>query len=556
MNIHKVARLLPPILVALGIASLMLYAYRNLPARPFAADDYQWLLNVRGLSFAEITRKAFDPGAQTHFYRPLIWLLFWAQARAFGFAPHGFHAVSLALHLLNAALLGWLVYRLTKDEGRRTKDERRPSWSLVVRLSSVLVAIAIVALHPAPFEAVVWVSAQSELLAAALLLVALHLWLTTKDEGRRTKDDRLRHTQSFRLSPLVFRPWSLLATLVLALALLTKESAVIGLPLLMLLGRRLRTKNQEPRTKNQSTAKPENQVPSIKHHEQRTLLNSQFSIPNFTPYIPPTLVTLAYIALQIVIERRNYLLAQGGYGLGPQVVLNPLRSLALIVAPLRGTEHADNAWLVPVGALVAAFLLLIFVGDAWFRFRRLQSPISNLYLPTVVALALTLLPTAPFTSPPDSRYLYLPVMAAGLVLIWTMDDGQWTIRSRYELAHGLSSIVYRRGIAVCSLVVILALGWWASSELHVREGRFAAASGPGGSLWRVAQATCAEARPDRVVIVEPPVAAPHVEAIVELACGDETGTKIVGGDQVEGAIKGHTVVITFPNGSAEVQRRT
>ena len=112
MSTPKAARLIPPLLLALGIATLTLYTYRNLPARAFAADDYQWLLNVRGLSFAEIMRKAFDPGAQTHFYRPLIWLLFWAQTRAFGFGPPGFHAVSLTLHLLNAALLGWLVYRL------------------------------------------------------------------------------------------------------------------------------------------------------------------------------------------------------------------------------------------------------------------------------------------------------------------------------------------------------------------------------------------------------------------------------------------------------------
>src|SRR4051812_4001253 len=112
MKGDKAATVLLPILAALAIVALTLYAYRELPARPFAADDYQWLLNVRGLSFGEVMRKAFDPGAQSHFYRPLVWLLFWAQARAFGLDPRGFHAVSLALHLLNAGLLGTLVYRL------------------------------------------------------------------------------------------------------------------------------------------------------------------------------------------------------------------------------------------------------------------------------------------------------------------------------------------------------------------------------------------------------------------------------------------------------------
>src|SRR3954454_15468043 len=98
--------------LTVAIVALTLYAYRELPARPFAADDYQWLLNVRGLSFGTVARKAFDPAAQSHFYRPLIWLLFWAQTRAFGLDPRGFHTVSLGLHLLNAGLLGWLFYRL------------------------------------------------------------------------------------------------------------------------------------------------------------------------------------------------------------------------------------------------------------------------------------------------------------------------------------------------------------------------------------------------------------------------------------------------------------
>src|SRR4051794_37301395 len=101
MRDRTAASLILPILAVLAIVALTLYAYRELPARPFAADDYQWLLSVRGLSFGEVARRAFDPAAQSHFYRPLIWLLFWAQTRVFGLDPRGFHAVSLGLHLLN-----------------------------------------------------------------------------------------------------------------------------------------------------------------------------------------------------------------------------------------------------------------------------------------------------------------------------------------------------------------------------------------------------------------------------------------------------------------------
>jgi hypothetical protein len=519
--------------LAAAIVALTLYSYRELFARPFAADDYQWLLNVRGLSLGTVARNAFDPGAQSHFYRPLIWLLFWAQTRAFGIDPRGFHAVSLALHLLNAFLLGWLAYRLTNDQGRTTNDETRYSWSFVLGRSSALVAIAIVALHPAPFEAVVWISAQSELLAAALLLAALHLWLcrrTANDERRMTNEESGANPRFF-----VVRPWSILATLMLSLALLTKESAVIGLPLLMLLGRRSGDRRQETgsRIKNQES-RIKNQVSTIR------------------PYILPTLLTLAYVGLQVAIERRNYLLAQGGYGIGPQLVLNPLRSLALLVAPLAGSEHADAAWLAPVGALLALMLLGFMIYDLRLRLGQWGRSSVVHHLSSaglVLALALTLLPTAPFSSPPDSRYLYLPVMVAALLVIFAICDLQFTMKSRHRVTD-------RRGIVFGSLFFVLALSWWASGELHAREGRFAAASGPAGSLWRVASAVCAESHPDRMVIVDPPLAPPHAEAIVGLACGDATRAKIVGREQVTKAIKGHTVVIAFPNGSAEIEQRT
>jgi hypothetical protein len=511
--------------IAAAIAALTLYAYRELFARPFAADDYQWLLNVRGLSFGQLLRQAFDPRAQSHFYRPLVWLLFWAQTRAFGLDPRGFHAVSLALHLLNAGLLGWLAFRLApklRIENGKLRVSVRSS-ILNSQFSIPLLAMAIVVLHPAPFEAVVWVSAQSELLAAGLLLVALHLWL-----GRvRAKETRGQGGFQRHL-PIPLSPRLLVSSIALGLALLAKESAVIGLPLLFLLGQANR------QTSNLQTDKPA-------------------SLERYTPYLLPTLLTLGYVALQIGIERRNYLLAQGGYGFGPQLLLNPLRSLALIVAPLPSTEHADAAWLVPLGALVALVLLIFWLADFGFGRRSPQSQIVNPKSKGALALALTLLPTAPFVSPPDSRYLYLPVMAAALLIALGLDEGRRTKDQRQLwLASSLWSFVFR----LSSWVLILGIVWAAQGELHEREWRFAAASGPGGSLWHLASAVCAESRPDRMVVVEPPLAPPHVEAIVGLSCGEHTRARVVGRDQIDKAIKGYSVVIGFPNGSAEVERRT
>jgi len=517
-------RTLAGTLVVLAIGALTLYTYRELPARLFAGDDYQWLLNVRSLSFGQLLRRAFDVGGQTHFYRPLVWVLFWVQACAFDLDPRGYHAVSLALHLLNAGLLGLLAYRLQTGDWR-LEIVSSARQSPISNLQSALLVAAFVALHPAPFEAVVWISAQSELLAAALLLVALHLWLSrqlTTDDQRPTVDSTSGIKRRPVLQSVVGGQWSLLATLALGLALLAKESAVIGLPLLILIER--------------------SNVQTFKRLNMRRL----------APYLLPSLITLGYIALQVIVERRNYLLQQGGYGVGWQIVLNPLRSLALVVAPLAGTEHADAEWLVPVGALVALALLVILVRGSCGA-RRL-----------VLALGLTLLPTAPFAAPPNSRYLYLPVMAAALLLSAGLSRLQPYTRQVDSPIHQDAnppsfSVLHKLGAFVpwwFILILVLGGGFWmwaAAGELHEREWRFAAGGGPGGSLWRLAESVCHERRPDRMIMIEPPIAGPVVEAIIHLSCGAKVRPMIVGRDQVAGAIKGTSVVISFPNGSAVVE---
>jgi hypothetical protein len=497
------ARRALPLSLALLAAALALYAYRELPGRPFAADDYQWLLNVRDRSFGRVLERALDPGSQTHFYRPLVWLLFWGQAQLFGLNPWGYHVVSLALHLLNATLLAALMWRLTRDEGRGMRDEETRS-SLIIHPSSLVFAFA--ALHPAPFEAVVWISAQSELLAAGLLLGALHLWRSALT------------ARFFGATPL----FVLAATALLGAALLTKESAAIGLGLLVL-------------------------MPGTTWRRRLTALAL------------PVAVTGAYLALQAQILARNEIVRSDGYGLGPQLLLNPLRTLGLVAAPLPGTQYGDAWWLPWVGGAVVLVLgLALLAGwmrDAGSR-KNLPYPSSLIPHPSSLALLLVLLPTAPFASPPDSRYTYLPVMAFALLLGLVVAGGLyrwWPAAEEPRRSHAwLAALLGRWGIVGCAL----ALAWAASGELAAREGRFAAASGPGGSLWRLAQAECGAARPARIIVVEPPLAPPHAEAIIRLACGDQTRPVIVGRDGVEDALRERSLVVAFPGGGAQVERRT
>ncbi|MEN9937967.1 MAG: hypothetical protein RLZZ387_4546 [Chloroflexota bacterium] len=498
-----------PAALALLAAGLVLHAYRELPGRPFAADDYQWLLNVRGLTWGEVTSRAFDAGAQTHFFRPIVWLLFWLQGRAFGLDPAPYHAVSLALHLLNTALLTLIAWRLWQVQREALGIERdsiggdeQPG-----RASVPLVACCLffVALHPAPFEAVVWVSAQSELLAALFLLLALHLWLPPGLAEER---------------PGLLVGRVLLATLALGLALLAKESAVIGLGLLLLIG---------PPTR----------------HGPLALRLGLFAVP--------IALTAAYLALQADILARNEIIRGAGYGLGPQLLLNPLRTLGLVAAPLPGTQYGDAPWLPWAGALLVG----VWIGDVGlWAVRGGRNPACHLRM--ALAVALTLLPTAPFTSPPDSRYVYLPVLAfaalAGVRLGRPGAEGQ---RPRAENQGPRTTHAGRWTFAarLSSLALLLALAWWSAGELAVREWRFSAASGPGGSLWRLVSAECAAAPPSRVVVVDPPLAPPHAEAIVRLSCGPEMRAVVTGRDGLEDALRPGALVVAFPGGGAQVEQR-
>ncbi len=499
-----------PVLIGLGLAGLTLYAYRNLPGRPFAADDYQWLLNVQDHDLGALLRAAFDPAEQTHFYRPLVWMLFWVQLRLFGLEPLGFHLVSLGLHLLNAGLLGALAYRLAPPADDTQSAPGQTVQNTKLKPQNVaLLAAALAALHPAPFEAVAWVSAQSELLAAALLLAMLHLWA-----GRRPLS-----------GAAALDPWPLAATLALALALLAKESAAIGLGLLALL----------------EWCRP---APS---GGRASLRRSALRLA------PAGLLTLGYLLLQVQIGGRNYLLGSGGYGLGWQLAQNPLRSLALIAAPLPGTERADAAWLPQLGAAVAVPLgLLLLAAIPAGLLARPASAGARCRIGAVLALLLTLLPTAPFVSPPDSRYLYLPVFAAALLLALLVSQGHQASHSPASAPKLKTQNIAAWLLVLCALVLL----WQAPGEVAGREGRFAAATGPGGSLWRLASGLCAAETPQRLLVVDPPLAGPHAEAIVRLACGPHVRPMVVARDQIEQAIEPNSVVVAFPNGSAEIERRT
>lgn len=91
-------------------------------------------------------------------WHPLTWCSHAADLALFGENPAGHHAVSIALHAINAALLLLLLVRLTN------------------RLAPSIAVAVIFAFHPLQVESVAWISERKNLLCMFFLLLCGHAY--------------------------------------------------------------------------------------------------------------------------------------------------------------------------------------------------------------------------------------------------------------------------------------------------------------------------------------------------------------------------------------------
>lgn len=122
-------------------------------------------LLVRGL-LADLWAVGDQPIVDSGYYRPLMLLSLAIDRALFGLAPWGYHLHSLAWHLLCVGLLHQLLRRLAEPP-------------------AALAGAVLLGLHPLNSEAVIWIAARNDLIAAALSLAALLvLWPTRAAAGR------------------------------------------------------------------------------------------------------------------------------------------------------------------------------------------------------------------------------------------------------------------------------------------------------------------------------------------------------------------------------------
>jgi hypothetical protein len=275
----------------------------------------------------------------------LLWLLL--NYKLFGLSPAGWHVTSLLIHLLAT----WLVFVLAK---RLTSDY------LVAALAALLFGI-----HPAHIEAVAWVSGITDSLMTLFFVATVILYLKSRTGSRASL---------------------LLSLLFYSLSILTKEPAVVFVPLILCY--ELLVGKKEPYTR-------------------------------FLKILPFLLVTGVYFIVRVKVLG----------GLGHQLTSLPISTLALTIPSVLWFYVNHLVWPLPLSAFYDA----TYVSGGWLFWGPLAGVLSATIIYVILArhsaLVLflgcwVLLPILPllnlslfkFGEIVHDRYLYLPSVAFCIVI--------------------------------------------------------------------------------------------------------------------------------------------
>ncbi|HOX22720.1 MAG TPA: hypothetical protein PLL10_04585, partial [Elusimicrobiales bacterium] len=152
------------LLVVLAASFLALYpclgnGFTNWDDGTYLLDN-PWVLSLESGNFVRIFSSLHQG-----LYKPLVFVTFALEHYFFGFNPFVYHAVNLAFHLANCALVFLLVERLSA------------SWS------AAFVTALLFGIHPMHVESVAWVSERKDMLYSFFFLLSAWLYLRYRDKG-------------------------------------------------------------------------------------------------------------------------------------------------------------------------------------------------------------------------------------------------------------------------------------------------------------------------------------------------------------------------------------
>jgi len=190
------------LIVVLGVT-----IYFNSLFNPFIWDDTHLILkNVLVRNFSNFTKLFqgniyYIPGEiiEVNYYRPLQSISYMLDYSLYGLKPFGYHLTNMLLHILNAILVYFLLFIITKKRS--------------IAFISGLLFVA----HPVHTQAVAYISTRADLLVGTFILLSTIFFVIYANYKR------IRRNILYFLSILCF-----------VLALLSKELAII-LPLVLIL---------------------------------------------------------------------------------------------------------------------------------------------------------------------------------------------------------------------------------------------------------------------------------------------------------------------------------
>ena len=202
--------------LAVGFVSLVLAVYGPSLNFQFILDDHRFTSDPRIQEsghvwdyFASYVWSQFT-GGPASFYRPVFILWMRINFLLAGLSSRGWHLLSIAKHLLVAALLAILVWRLLRD------------WL------AGLAAVALFALHPAQTESVSWVTVPDPLAAAGILGALLfYLRYVNFDSPQAPTRGKKSRKKSATDNNERSAQWMFASAGAYFAALLSKETAVV-----------------------------------------------------------------------------------------------------------------------------------------------------------------------------------------------------------------------------------------------------------------------------------------------------------------------------------------
>jgi glycerol uptake facilitator-like aquaporin len=206
--VKRLAKLSTPTLTLI-IFIFGLLVYVNSLSNGFIWDDEEQVINNPFIQnwgnlptiFSGSTFSTGGAGLSGWYYKPLMTLWFMFNFSLLKLKPLGWHFFQIVIHLINSTLVFLVFKQVSKKLGQNR-----------AKIGSFFAAL-IFAIHPANTESVVYIAASQEVLYTFFLLLIFWFLLRRKTTA---------WTNQFVPSFLFF------------LALLSKESAIIGLPLISL----------------------------------------------------------------------------------------------------------------------------------------------------------------------------------------------------------------------------------------------------------------------------------------------------------------------------------